>query len=115
MRAVSTVQAAIAVSQPCLHNLTVRGGRFMTAKTFPQTRKSSIGKVDLSREREWMLQHADDYTGQWVVLAGDRLIGHTSDSSKVAALVERARAEGICAPYVKFVSEETDAIWMGWL
>ncbi len=115
MRVISPLQAAIAVSQTCLHNLTVRGGRFMTAKTFPQTRKSSTGKVDLAREREWMIQHARDYTGQWVVLAGDRLVGHTSDSREVAALVDKARAEGICAPYVRFVSEDSAPVWMGWL
>ncbi|MCI0487677.1 MAG: hypothetical protein L0229_13880 [Blastocatellia bacterium] len=87
----------------------------MTAKTFPQVRKSSLGKVDLSREREWILQHGDRYAGQWVVLSRGRLIGHTLDSNEVAAIVDRARAEGIAIPYVKFISEEREPIWMGWL
>jgi hypothetical protein len=87
----------------------------MTAKTFPQVRKSSIGKVDLAREREWMLQHGREYAGQWIVLGDGRLIGHTSDNSQVAAIVDKARAEGIRAPYVKFISDESEPIWMGWL
>jgi len=86
----------------------------MTSKTFPQVRKSSLGRVDLSREREWILQHAHRYIGQWVVLDGDRLVGHTDDSRQVAAIVEMARAEGILTPYVKFVSDKSGPIWMGW-
>ena len=87
----------------------------MTAKTFPQVRKSLLGKVDLSKEREWMLQHGHEYIGQWVVLGDGRLIGHTADSSEVAAIVASARGEGILLPYVKFVDDESEPIWMGWL
>jgi hypothetical protein len=49
------------------------------------------------------------------VLDGGRLVGHTGDSRQVAAIVERARAEGIHTPYVKFVSDKPGPIWMGWL
>jgi hypothetical protein len=87
----------------------------MTAKTFPHTRKSSLGKVDLSREREWILRHGHLYVGEWVVLVDGALVGHSADSSGFGAIVEKARAEGIEAPYVKFVSEDSEPISMGWL
>lgn len=87
----------------------------MTAKTLSPIRKSRFGTVDLSREREWVIQHGQDYVGQWIVLGGDRLIGHTADCDELAAIVDKARAEGIRAPYVEFVSGESEPIWMGWL
>ncbi len=87
----------------------------MTAKTFPQVRKSALGKVDLSKEREWILQHGHEYCGQWVVLGDGRLIGHTRDNSEVAVIVNQARREGIQTPYVKFISEDSELVWMGWL
>jgi hypothetical protein len=100
-----------------LHNgrveLAAYKGWFMTTKTSPQARKASLGKVDLSREREWILQHGHQYLGQWVVLGDGRLVGHTADSSEVDSIVARARAEGIHVPYVKFVSDESEPIWMG--
>jgi len=87
----------------------------MTTKMLPQVHQSALGKVDLSREREWILQHRQEYVGQWVVLDGDRLVGHTADNSLVAALVSQARAEGVRVPYVKFISSESEPIWIGWL
>ena len=87
----------------------------MTTKTLPQTRKSSLGKVDLSRERDWIVQHRHEYPGEWVVLHRGRLLGHTADSAKVAAIVDLARNEGIETPYVKFIAEDSAPIWMGWL
>lgn len=75
----------------------------MTAKTYPQIRKASIEKTDFSREREWLLLHGQEYTGQWVVLGDGRLVGHTADSNEVAAIINNAQAEGINIPYVKFI------------
>ena len=87
----------------------------MTAKTISPIRKSRFGKVDLSKEREWVIQHGQEYVGQWIVLGEGRLIGHTADGDALLAIVERARAEGIPAPYVEFISGDTEPIWMGWL
>ncbi len=87
----------------------------MTAKTLPHTRKSSLGKVDLSRERDWIVQHGHEYSGEWVVLYDGRLLGHTADSAKVSAIVDEARSEGVETPYVKFIAEDSAPIWMGWL
>lgn len=87
----------------------------MTAKTLPHTRKSSLRRADLSKEREWILQYGHLYVGEWVVLRDGDLLGHSADSSHVSAIVEKARAQGIETPYVKFVSEDSEPIWMGWL
>ena len=87
----------------------------MTAKTVPQVRTASLGKVDLSREREWMRRHHHEYIGQWVVLAHGRLVGNTSESSKIASIVASARAQGHKVPYVRFVEDEAGPMWMGWL
>jgi len=87
----------------------------MTSKTLPHTRKSSIGKVDLSREREWILQHGHQYLGEWVVLGDGNIVGHSADSSDLRAIVATARALGIERPYVKFISKDSEPIWMGWL
>jgi hypothetical protein len=70
----------------------------MTAKTLPHTRKSSLGKVDLSRERDWIVQHRHEYSGEWVVLHAGRLMWHTADSAKVSAIVNHARNEGAVTP-----------------
>ncbi len=87
----------------------------MTVNILPHARKSPLGRVDLSKEREWLLQHRDEYRGQWVVLGNGILIGHTADKREVAAIVDSARAQGIRAPYAKFVSDDSEPIWMGWL
>lgn len=87
----------------------------MTARTLPRTRKSSLGKVDLARERKWILQHCHRYLGQWIVLGDGDLVGHSFDGADVTTIVEEARAQGIETPYVKFVREGSEPIWMGWL
>jgi hypothetical protein len=87
----------------------------MTAKTLPPTRKSSLGRVDLSRERDWIVQHRHEYPGEWVVLGEGRLLGHTSDSATVSSIVDEARKEGVETPYVKFIADDSASIWIGWL
>ena len=87
----------------------------MTAKTVSPIRKSSFGRVDLSKERDWVVRHGHDYVGEWIVVGQGRLIGHTANGDELPALVNKARTEGIHAPYVEFVGGETEPIWMGWL
>lgn len=89
--------------------------RLMTLKTLTHTRKSSLGKVDLSRERDWIVQHGHEYSGEWVVLRDGRLLGHTADSAELSSIVDKARKEGVETPYVKFIAEDSTPIWMAWL
>jgi hypothetical protein len=83
-------------------------------KPVPKVHRSSRGRVDNSRENEWLRQHQNDYRGQWVVLDGDRLIGHAANPDEATAFVEQARAEGILAPFVTFINEDPEPIWMMW-
>lgn len=84
-------------------------------KPAPKVRASSHGRIDLSKEREWVHQHRDEYRGQWVVLDGDRLLGHTSNSAEATAIFKQARIDGVRSPYVKLIPVDDEPIWMGWL
>lgn len=84
-------------------------------KPVPKVRYSSRKVVDLSKEREWILKHRDEYRGQWVVLDGERLIGHTDNSAEATAIFKQARAEGVEAPFVELIPLDDEPIWMMWL
>lgn len=84
----------------------------MSTQSLPQVRKSSLGTIDCSKELEWLAQHRHEYTGQWVVLAGDRLIGHGSDPRPIVA---QACDEGVLLPFVEFIRDESEPFMGGWL
>ncbi|MGH9799398.1 MAG: hypothetical protein ACRD82_03460 [Blastocatellia bacterium] len=84
------------------------------SKPVPQVRRSTHGRVDLSKEREWVRQHRDEYRGQWVVLDGDRLVGHAATAAEATVFVEQARAEGVRSPYIKLIPLDDEPIWMMW-
>jgi predicted DNA-binding antitoxin AbrB/MazE fold protein len=84
-------------------------------KPAPKVRRSTHGRVDLSKEREWVRRHRNEYRGQWVVLDGDRLIGHTPNADEATAIFKQARSEGVRAPYVKLIPVDDEPIWMMWL
>ena len=84
----------------------------MTTQSSPQVRKSSIAPVDFTTEREWLKQNAALYVNEWVVLDGERLIGHGGDPPP---LVAQARSEGVRIPFVYFVREETEPFMGGWV
>lgn len=81
----------------------------------PKVRRSPYGATDYSKLREWLRQNRDEYRGQWVVLDQDRLIGHTANADEVAAIIQRARDEGVRSPFVKLIPMDDEPIWMGWL
>lgn len=97
------------------HNANVHAVKLMNLNTLPDVRRSSLGRVDLSRERDWIVQHGHEYSGEWVVLRNGRLLRHTADSAKLSAIVDEARNQGVATPYVKFIAENLEPIWMGWL
>jgi len=84
-------------------------------KPAPKVRRSSCGVMDHSKEGEWLRRHRDEYRGQWVVLDGDRLVGHAATAAEVTAFVEQARAEGVRSPLVQLIPLDDEPIWMGWL
>lgn len=65
------------------------------------------------RERAWIEQNRDEYSGQWVALDGDRLLAHGSDAR---AVYLAAREAGARAPFLERVApKEEGAFWGGWL
>ena len=83
----------------------------MSTKTLPEVRKSSV-VIDLQKETEWLREHWRDYIGEWVVLDGDRLVGHGPDPRPIYA---QARAEGVKMPLVEFILDRTKPSMGGWL
>lgn len=79
----------------------------------PTVRRSPYGETDLSREREWVLANREKYRGQWIVLDGDRLVGHTADPEAVKAIYDQALAEGVRSPFVKLIPVDDEPTWMG--
>lgn len=63
------------------------------------------------REQRWLEEHRDEYQGQWVTLAGDRLLSSGPDGR---AVYEAARASGVRAPLVTRVARLDALPFAGW-
>ena len=92
--------------------------------TRSKIRPSRFGEVDFSKEREWLKEHRHEYVGQWIVLDGDRLVGHGPNTIGWLAMVQgdnpvpifaQARAEGVAIPFVKFIRDESEPFCGAWL
>jgi hypothetical protein len=84
----------------------------MPARTLPRVRPARLKAIDRSPELAWIARHGREYQGEWVVLDGERLIGHGVDPGP---LVERARSQGVERPLVARIQEEPTASTGGWL
>jgi hypothetical protein len=58
-------------------------------------------------ERKWVSQHRDQYRGQFVALAGDRLLAHGVDEGEV---IDKARHAGFQSPFVTYIETEYDGM-----
>ena len=85
------------------------------AKPAPPGVRRLAQPVDNSRENEWLRENQENYRGQWVVLDGERLIGRATDTDSLVAIVERARSEGVEAPFVHRINEDPEPIWLAWV
>ena len=83
----------------------------MATNVLPEVRTSSV-IVNLEKELEWLREHWHEYIGQWVVLDGERLIGHGSDPRP---LITQARVEGVKMPFAKYVRDEAFPSMGGWM
>ncbi len=84
----------------------------MPARALPPVRAARLRSIDRTHELAWITQHRREYRGEWVILDGDRLIGHGVDPRP---LVERARSQGVERPLVTRIEEEPIASTGGWL
>ena len=83
-------------------------------KPLPRVRRTEH-PVDHSREGDWLKAHRDEYRGQWIVLDGDRLVGHSANPDDIDAVVEQARREGVRSPFIKLIPLNNEPIWLGLL
>lgn len=81
-------------------------------KITAKVRKSTFGAVDFSKQHDWLRQHRHEYIGQWIVLDGDRLVGHGDDPVPIVA---QARAEGVRIPFVERIRDESEPFCGAWL
>jgi len=84
----------------------------MPTRTLPPARAARLKSIDRTHELAWITQHRGEYQGEWVVLDGNRLIGHGVDPGP---LVDQARSLGIERPLVTQIEEEPMASTGGWL
>lgn len=54
-------------------------------------------------EMQWILDHGNEYPGQWVAVDGDRLIAHSFDAKQVFDAVDRA---GVADPLFAHLEPE---------
>ena len=84
----------------------------MSVRTLPRVRQARLRSIDRTQEFAWIAEHRREYQGKWVVLDGNRLIGHGVDPGP---LVEQARSQGVERPLVTRIEEEPIASMGGWL
>ena len=58
----------------------------MQEKILPTVSKARLPYIDRSREIAWIAAHEMEYAGEWVVLDGERLIGHGDDPKPIVEL-----------------------------
>jgi hypothetical protein len=65
-------------------------------------------------EERWRREHSDvlrSYSGQWIVLEGERVVAHGLDPVEV---INAAKSKGIAIPYVFLVErKEPDVVHLG--
>jgi len=79
--------------------------------SLPKVRRKAV-RVDLSKSRKWLKENRRKYLGQWIVLDGDKLIGAGENPQP---FVEKARADGVKIPFVKYIEDNTEPFTGGWL
>lgn len=79
-------------------------------------KQHSVGQVtvtyDFSESRKWLKDNAQKYSGKWVVLDGEKLIGAGDEP---ISLVEKARKKGVKIPFVYLVNGNSEPFMGGWL
>ena len=83
--------------------LTIESQDSLNGKTETESDAFRVEKADRQDDAaafEWINAHASEYHGQWLALAGDRLLAHGANLIEVAAA---ARAQGVPFPLLHLV------------
>jgi hypothetical protein len=67
--------------------------------------------IDRSREQQWLLEHSQEFAGQWVALDGNHLLGHGNNAREV---YEAAKKSGVKRPLVIQVEKDQELPFGGW-
>lgn len=71
-----------------------------------------ISDDDLRRRRlEWIKSHREEYAGQYVALAGDRLVG---SGRTIREAHEQAKEKGYSKPFLVRITSEHETLCAGW-
>jgi hypothetical protein len=62
-------------------------------------------------ERKWIVEHRDEFLGQWVALDGDHRIANGNDARDVYT---SAREAGIAVPFVVRIENNDEPSMGGW-
>ena len=94
--------------------LAARGRRFPDHKI--RSQRQGRGEpawrfFGLSVQQQWVKCNGAQYKGEWVVLDGDRLVGHGPDPKEFYDL---ARAQGVKSPFVVHLPTGEELPWGGW-
>lgn len=95
--------------------VTVEPADIPAKRPIPKVQRSTEPPIDHSKTADWLHAHRDEYRGQWVVLDGDRLLGHAVKAEDIDDVVTQARAEGVRSPFITQIRLDDEPIWMGWL
>lgn len=63
------------------------------------------------QEYQWIREHRDEYSGQYVVVEGDQLVAHGKDGRQVLAA---ARQAGIRIPFIVRLEAPDEPPFGGW-
>ncbi|MBI1765787.1 MAG: hypothetical protein HYR56_30655 [Acidobacteria bacterium] len=65
---------------------------------------------DRTRELQWLAAHQHEYAGQWVALAGDRLIAASPNRLEISAAI---KAAGVELPLIHRIAAPDEPLPMG--
>lgn len=72
---------------------------------------SAEDNVMRERRRVWLKTHREEYTGQYVALVGDTLVGH---GRTIREANEQARKNRVKDPLLVHLTSESEVLFAGW-
>jgi hypothetical protein len=70
-----------------------------------------VVRAERQQRMKWLKAHREEYAGNYVALAGDRLVGQ---GSTMAGALEQACRQGISDPFLMRVTSTDEILFGGW-
>lgn len=84
-------------------------------KTAPRVRLANTPVPDYAQERAGIAAHGHEYVGHWVVLDGDRLLGHSADYKEALRIASEAEQNTDKKLLTTFLRDTTEPFCGAWL